>query len=84
MSFLFKFVWGTKVCLMGWSAYRACVGDNSNPFICFLSVSYFGVLALATFCSFKGLPTPRQIDGMEGEYLRRLEEGMITPNDKPE
>ena len=84
MSFLFKFVWGSKVCLLGWGAYKACVIENSNPFICFLSVSYFGVLVIASLFSWKGLPTPRQIDGMEGEYLRRLEEGMVTPNEKPE
>jgi hypothetical protein len=82
MTFLFKFVWGTKVCLMGWSAYRACAAEDSQPFICALSVSYFAVLALATLCSWKGLPTPKQIDGMEADYLRRLEEGMTRDNEK--
>lgn len=76
MGSLFKFVWGAKVCLLGWNAYKACASEGSFPVICVLSVSYFSILVLATFCTCKGLPTPKQIDGMEADYLRRLEEGM--------
>jgi len=84
MSFLFRYVWFTKVCLTGWSAYKACVGDNMV--ICFMSVSYFCVLCFATMWSWKTFMKPKQLDAMEGEYLRRLEEGMVSamPNQKPE
>lgn len=76
MSFLFKYVWTVKVCLTGWSAYKACVGDSSNIIICGMSVSYFLILLLASLCvSWKKIPKPQQLDGLEGEYLRRLEEG---------
>ena len=76
MSPLLKYVWGVKVCLTGWSAYKACVGDSSNILICGMSVSYFFILLLATLCSWKVLPKTVQIDALEGEYLRRLEEGL--------
>lgn len=76
MSFLFKYVWTVKVCLTGWSAYKACVTDSGNLLICGMSVSYFLVLLLATLCvPWKKMPKPQQFDGLEGEYLRRLEEG---------
>lgn len=84
MTVLLRFVWGTKVCLIGWNAYRACRGEDAHPFICFLSVSYFVVLALATFCSWKSLPTPKQLDAMETDYLYRLEEGLSVGSEKPE
>lgn len=86
MGLLFKFVWGSKVCLTGWSAYKACVGDNSNTFICVISVTYFFVLFLASLVSWKSIPKPREIDALEGEYLRRLEEGILSeiPNEKQE
>ena len=84
MSILFRYVWFTKVCLTGWSAYKACVGDNSNTFICIMSVSYFGILFMATICSWRSLNKPRQLENMEAEYLRRLEEGVAMENEKPE
>ena len=86
MSFLLRYIWFTKVCLTGWSAWRACYGDNANSFICFLSSSYFLVLFFATLMSWKTFSKPKQIDALEGEYLRRLEEGMAftEPNEKPE
>jgi hypothetical protein len=76
MSLLFKYVWAVKVSLTGWNAYRACVGDSSNIFICGISTSYFLILLLATLYSCRRFEKPRQIDGIEGEYLRRLEEGI--------
>lgn len=84
MSLLFRYVWFTKLCLTGWSAYKACVGDN--PIICFMSASYFIVLVFATACSWRTFGQPRRLDAMEGEYLRRLEEGVAfeLPNQKPE
>ncbi len=86
MSFLLRYIWFTKVCLTGWSAWKACYGDNANSFICFLSSSYFFVLVFATFVSWKQFKIPREIDNLEGQYLRRLEEGMAfeQPNQKPE
>jgi hypothetical protein len=86
MSLLLRYVWFTKVCLTGWSAWKACYGDGANGFICFLSGSYFVVLFLATFVSWKSFTMPRRIDNLEGEYLQRLEEGMAfeEPNQKPE
>ncbi len=86
MSLLLRYVWFTKVCLTGWSAWRACYGDNANSFICFLSGSYFFVLFLATLVSWKSFKTPKQIDNLESQYLQRLEEGMAfdEPNQKPE
>jgi hypothetical protein len=86
MSFLFRYVWFTKVCLTGWSAYKACVGDNSNIVICFMSASYFCILCFATLCTWRTFGKPKQLDAMEGEYLRRLEEGVADslPNQKPE
>lgn len=83
MSLLFKYVWTVKVCLTGWSAYKACVGDSSNIFICGMSISYFLILVFATICTWRQFPKPRQLDGLEGEYLRRLEEGILQePNSK--
>lgn len=86
MSLLIRYVWFTKVCLTGWSAWKACYGENANSFICFLSSSYFVVLVFATFVSWKSFQLPRQIDNVEAQYLRRLEEGMAfeEPNRKPE
>ncbi len=86
MSLLIRYVWCTKVCLTGWSAYKACAGDSANSFICFLSSSYFIVLVLATLTSWKSFRTPQKLDSLEGQYLRRLEEGMAfdTQNQKPE
>jgi hypothetical protein len=74
MGLAFQYVWGTKVCLMGWSAYKTC--SNENGIICFISASYFLVLLLATFCTTQRLKRLREIDGMEADYLRRLEEGL--------
>ena len=76
MSYLFRYVWAAKICLTGWSTYRACVGESSNFFICGISSSYFLILLFATLCSFQGAPKPRQLDNLETEYLRRLEEGL--------
>jgi hypothetical protein len=86
MSLLIRYVWCTKVCLTGWSAYKACSGDSANSFICFLSSSYFVVLVLATVASWKTFRTPQKLDSLEGQYLRRLEEGIAfdTQNQKPE
>ena len=86
MSFLLRYVWFAKTTLAGWSAWRVCYGDNANSFICFLSSSYFMVLVFATLVSWRTFTKPRQIDSLEGEYLRRLEEGMAfsEPNQKPE
>ena len=86
MGFLLRYVWFAKVSLTGWSAWRACYGDNANTFICFLSSSYFIVLFLATVMSWRTFHKPKQIDALEGEYLRRLEEGIAfsEPNEKPE
>jgi len=84
MSILIRYIWCTKVCLTGWSAYKACTGDGANTFICFLSSSYFVVLVLATLASWKTFQTPQKLDSLEGQYLRRLEEGVAfeTPNEK--
>lgn len=76
MSFLLRYVWFSKVCLTGWSTWKACYGDNANSFICFLSSSYFLILVFATLVSWKTFQKPKQIDGLEGEYLQRLEEGL--------
>ena len=85
MSLLLRYIWLSKVCLTGWSAYKACVGENPNIFICFLSGSYFFVLVFATIVGWKTFHVVRRIDGMEGEYLRRLEEGILNEsNTKPE
>jgi hypothetical protein len=75
MSYLLKYVWTVKVCLTGWSAYKACIGENS--FICFMSSSYFCILCIATICSWRSFTKAKQIDSLEGEYLRRLEEGIL-------
>lgn len=75
MGLVLRLVWGAKVCLTGWSAYRACSSDVGVPVICGLSVFYAGVLVLATVCSWKRIPKPRDLDVLEGEYLRQLEEG---------
>lgn len=79
MGFLLRYIWGVKVILTGWSAYRACTTEFANPFICGLSTSYFIVLALASCWAFKRIPTAREIDGLENRYLRDLEEGMFLP-----
>jgi hypothetical protein len=86
MSLLIRYIWFTKVCLTGWSAWKACYGNDANSFICFLSSSYFFVLLLATLMSWKHLKIPQQIDNLEGQYLRRLEEGMAfeQSNQKPQ
>lgn len=86
MSLLIRYIWFTKICLTGWSAWKACYGENANSFICFLSSSYFLVLLFATLVSWKSFQMPRQIDNLETQYLRRLEEGMAfeEPNQKPE
>jgi hypothetical protein len=76
MSILIRYVWFAKVCLTGYSAFRSCYTENSNVFICFLSGSYFLIICLATLVGWKTFATPRKIDGLEGEYLRRLEEGL--------
>jgi len=73
MGILFQYIWTAKVCLLGWSTVKAC--SNDNGFICGISLSYFCILLLATVWNVKGLPKPREIDAMEGEYLRLLEEG---------
>jgi len=75
MSYLFRYVWAAKVCLTGWSTYRACVGESSNLFICGISSSYFLILLFATLCTCRWAPKPQELDNLEGEYLRRLEEG---------
>ncbi len=77
MSYLFRYVWAAKVCLTGWSTYKACMGDSSNLFICGISSSYFFILVFATLCSFRWAPKPKDLDNLEGEYLRRLEEGFV-------
>lgn len=84
MTVLFRVVWGTKLCLIGWNAYQACGGEDAHPFICLLSVSYFVILGVATFCSWKALPTPKQLDAMEADYLYSLEEGLLGENSKPD
>ena len=33
-------------------------------------------LVLATFCAGYGFPSPKKLEGLEDEYLRRLEEGV--------
>ena len=73
MGLIFKYIWTAKVCLLGWSTMKAC--SNDNAFICGISFSYFCILVLATLWNTKGLPKPKEIDAMEGEYLRLLEEG---------
>lgn len=82
MGLAFQYVWGTKVCLLGWSAYKTC--SNENGIICVISASYFFVLLIATFCTNQQLKKAREIDGMEAEYLRRLEEGFGSPERKTE
>ena len=77
MSYLFRYVWAAKVCLTGWNTYKACMGDSSNVFICGISSSYFLILLLATLCSCRCAPKPKQLDSLEEEYLRRMEEGII-------
>jgi hypothetical protein len=50
-----------------------------------MSVSYFLVLLLATLCSScKQMPKPQQFDSLEGEYLRRLEEGFSEVKNRKE
>ena len=78
MGLVLRLVWGAKVCLTGWSAYRACTTDSGLPVICGLSVFYFGILVLATACSCKGVPKPQDLDALEADYLRRLEEGVLS------
>ncbi len=75
MSYLFRYVWATKVCLTAWSTYKACTGESSHFFICGLSSSYLLILLFATLCTFRGAPKPRELENLETEYLRRLEEG---------
>jgi hypothetical protein len=86
MSILIRYVWFAKVCLTGYSALKTCTGENANAFICVVSGSYFLVLFVATILGWKTFVTPRKIEGLEGEYLRRLEEGLgfEEPNRKPE
>jgi hypothetical protein len=76
MGFVLRYIWGTKVCLIGWNAYKACSGENGNAFLCFLASSYFVVLVLATLYPYRGIPKPQQIDALESEYLQKLEEGL--------
>ncbi len=78
MSFLLRYVWFTKVCLTGWSTWKACYGDNANSFICFLSSSYFVILVLATLISWKSFRKPQELERLEGDYLQRLEEGLSS------
>jgi len=82
MGLVLRLVWGAKVCLTGWSAYRACSSDVGVPVVCGLSVFYFGVLALATVCSWKRIPKPQDLDALEADYLRRLEEGLESVSGK--
>jgi hypothetical protein len=76
MGLVLNFIWGTKVCLMGWNAYKACTTDNAQWVICVLSSSYFLTLVFATACASCGFPSRTKVEGLEDEYLRRLEEGM--------
>ena len=75
MGHVLRVAWGAKLCLTGWSAYRACTGDNGPLVICGVSVVYFGLLVLATVCKGRGLPTPKEIDAIEDDYLCHLEKG---------
>lgn len=76
MGLLLRFIWGTKVFLMGFNAYKACSSEQGQWILCVLSSSYFLALVLATFCAGCGFPSSKRIEGLEDEYLRRLEEGM--------
>ncbi len=76
MGLVLRYIWGTKVCLLGWNAYKACYGDNGNAFICFLATTYFLILVFATCSTCRGVPNPQQIDALEAEYLQKLEEGL--------
>ena len=78
MGVLLHYVWSVKVLLTGWSAYRTCMAEDMNPFICGASSSYFLILLIASCFTFKRFPTPREIDGMENRYLRDLEEGVFS------
>lgn len=82
MGLVFKYIWGTKVFLLGFSAYKSCTKENE--IICFLSASYFCILVLATLCSWKILPKPQDIDSLEEQYLQRLEEGIAFEKKKDE
>jgi len=76
MGLLLRFIWGTKLFLMGFNAYKACSSEQGQWILCSLSTSYFLALILATFCAGYGFPSPKKLDGLEDEYLRRLEEGI--------
>lgn len=66
-----------KLCLTGWGAYKACVGDSSNGIICGISCLYFLILCLASCSRCKYLPKRQEIDTLEGMYLKELEEGLL-------
>jgi hypothetical protein len=76
MGIVLNFIWGTKICLMGLNAYKACSSESGQWVVCILSSSYFLTLVLATFCAGCGFPSATKVEGLEDEYLRRLEEGI--------
>lgn len=82
MSPLFWIVWVSKITLTGWNTYRMCNGENAVLPICVISGTYFGILILATLFSWKGIPKPQELDALEGDYLRKLEEGIGFENKK--
>lgn len=82
MSILLHLVWGTKVLLTSYNTYRLCFGDSVNPLICGASGFYLSVLVLATLFSIKGIPTREQITSQEPDLLRKVEEGLLTGNEK--
>lgn len=76
-------VWFCKIGILGINSYQVCFGDKYNIFMCGLSGTYFFILILATLLSNIHLfPKVREIESVEENYLRHLEEGIYNENMK--
>ena len=84
MSILFRYVWGSKLCLIGWSTYRSCVTQDSPFVICGISLGYLVVLFVATAWTWKDCFYSKKLDTLETEYLQQLEEGLGIQKKKDE
>ena len=63
------------------NTYQLCLGDKYNILMCGLSGTYFFILVLATILSSKHMfPSVRQIESVEDNCLRHLEEGIYNEN----
>jgi hypothetical protein len=83
MGIVLDLVWGTKVLITGYNTYRLCFGDSGISLICGASGFYLSVLVIATVCSWKCLPSRKELTEQEPDTLRLIEEGFHSPTGNP-